>query len=689
MGYLERMNDEDIFELINELKQAAQAYYQGGETLMTDEVYDIKFNTLSHQLEILDQDLEVGDPQLIEAIESVLYTVSANSEPESNIVHHDYPMLSLAKADNYDSLKRYHERLVKGGAKGFSVQMKLDGLAMSAKYNNGKLIQLATRGDGEKGESLNHLINHKEVEIKGLPETIDSLESLEVRGELYISENQFVKINRERFTITGENFSHSRNAVVGITKRSASGLEYNAEISFSVYSAHKSGKQIVLRDIDNSFSKINNLTLKELQRVSKLESCVISTNNFEGLDKLVQNIGELRSSLDIPTDGVVIKPLNDLEMLEKMGYTSKFPIAYIAYKYPGEKALAVIEDIIVSVGKTGRLTPQAKITPVTIDGVTISNVTCHNYSWMNEMGIRKGAKVAVTRANDVIPAIDVVIDKGSDDVIQTPTECPECSGKLKGDGTKYPKTLSCTNDDCPSKLLFYMMSIVGRNYLHIDGLGGVSMKALVDNKVLTSIVDLFNLTEDKLKDVPTGETSSGNIRTLGAGNAKNIMKSIENAKKGTDSNKLLASFNIEGVGPGTAKRLIKHFGGIEKVLSVKPERLLEVDQVGSKLMKSFENKGNKALLQLENLVKIGVKVNDPLENESRVEFKGTFSVSGSVEGFNSRIEFVEYMENNGWFFHKTPKKDTVVLFADPESTSSKVKKAKANGTRIINNLRDL
>lgn len=688
MRYVEVMSNQDIMNLVNELKVAAKMYYQGKSTVMTDDEYDTKIEHLQEQLELIDQDInEEATSEVIEAIEEILYTVSAGSEPEGNIVVHDYPMLSLAKADDEDSLKSYHTRLVKGGAEGFSIQAKLDGLALSAKYVDGKLTQLATRGDGVKGESLSHLINHKEVDVKGLPVNIMNKGNLEVRGELYITNSQFLEINKARSSVTGENFAHSRNAAVGITKRSISGLGYNAELSFTAYSAHKDGKQITFDEIDEGISRVDVLTLNELNKNSELKSCKVGAD-FDELYELVEKFGDARPLFNIPTDGVVIKPTNDLEMVDKMGYTSRFPIAYIAYKYPGEKATTVVEDITVSVGKTGRLTPQARVKPVVVDGVTITNVTCHNYSWLNEMDIRVGSTVAITRANDVIPAIDVVINKGPNDAIKTPKACPECGGNLLSDGTEFPKTLSCASSTCPSKLLYYMKSIVGRTFLYIEGLGNVALEALVKEGVLTSVVDLFKLTESKLAKVPTGTTSTGNVRLLGAGNAKNIVESIERAKESTDSNKLLASLNIDGVGPGTAKRMIDHFGGIKDVLEVDVDRLSEVNQVGSTLIESFRKHQNRALSELNELIELGVKINDP-EKKENVEYKGTFSVSGSVNGFANRSEFVEHMEKLGWEFHRSPKKTTDVLFADPNGTSSKIKKARENGTKIIDDLANL
>lgn len=678
---------ELISGVVEEVKKAAEVYYQGDKTFMSDEDYDTKVELLESQL------TEVEDDELIEAIKEVLNTVSAGSEPTGTVVIHDYPMLSLGKAKSYDELEKYHSKLVKAGAKGFILQMKLDGLALSAKYSGGKLIQLSTRGDGVKGESLSHLINHKEVDIVGLPLAVDSQENFEIRGELYITDNQFIKINKARYASVQEEFSNSRNAAVGITRRSMGKLGYKAQLSFTAYSAHKNGDLVEFSSVDTSkTSKVVDLTEGEVKRVStdelKLKSCTINTKDYDSLKEAVEIFGKLRENFGIPTDGVVIKPINEIEMLNKMGYTSRFPIAYIAFKYPGAKAITEVLEIVVSVGKTGRLTPQAKVNPVEVDGVVISNITCHNYSWLNEMGIRPGAIVSVTRANDVIPAIDSVVNTGKQDPLKAPKNCPECNAKLQGDGSAYPKTLTCENLECPSRLLYYMKSIVGRNFLYIEGLGDVALKALVSQGVLKSVVDLFDLKEDVLAKTPTGETSTGNVRNLGEGNAKNIMESIKNAKENTDSNKLLAALNIPGMGPNTAKRLIAHFGGIKEVLEISPENLLEVPQSGDSLVNAFKIHQAGALEKFNELVKLGVKVNDPIK-KGEVEFKGTFSVSGSVEGFDNRDTFVTHMESLGWEFHKSPKKDTNVLFADPSGTSSKIKKAKANGTRILDNLNDL
>lgn len=687
--------ENEVQILIEELKAAAKAYYQGEEPIMTDEDYDNK-------VEYLQQKVENGEIELTEELEQILYTsVSAGSIPEGIVVKHDYPMLSLGKAKNADELKTYHKRLTMSGAKGFRLEMKFDGLALSAKYASGSLVQLATRGDGFEGESLNHLINNKYVSVLGLPLSVNSKEDFELRGELYITDAQFVKINKVREDATGEVFSNSRNAVSGMVKRAEREMEYNAEITFTAYSAYKDGEQVEFASLGDitGILTAKDVTGAEIKKVStdslSLKSAIVDSISFDKLMEVVNTFGKLRETFTIPTDGVVIKPTNEIEMLVKMGSTSHHPVAYIAYKYPGEKAGSEVLEIILSVGKTGRVTPKAIITPVRVGGVLVGNVTCHNFSWLKEKGIKVGAKVLVTRANDVIPAIDSVIIPGDGPEFEIPKVCPKCDEALKGKGevdpvTKVYKTLSCVNETCPSRALFYIKSIVGRTFLDIDGLGDVALNALVEKEIINGIVDLYTVKEETLANIVTGVTQTGGERTLGAGNAKNIIASIQNSKENTDSFKLLAALNIPGLGKSHAKKLIEKFGGIENVLNLKPTQLYEIDGIGDTVVNSFSKYRDTALETFKQLVALGFKVNDPdPEKKSNVEKKGTFSVSGPVEGFSNRDEFVAHMESLGWEFHKSPKKDTDILFADPKGTSSKIAKARENGTRILDNIKDI
>ena len=689
---------DKVNELVKQLKEAAEAYYQGTGGTMTDAEYDLK-------VEYLESLVVSGRIQATEEINAIINSVSAGTKASGDAIKHDAPMLSLGKAKNEEELKSYHKKVIENGGTGFRLEMKLDGLALSAKYvssNNelAKLNQLATRGDGFAGESLNHLILNKELKIKGLPETSDSNKDFELRGEIYITDEQFAKINANRKAATGEEFSNSRNAISGIVKRAEKGLGYEAEVSFAAYSAYVSGKQVEISKVisdPKNYLLAKDLTEKVVSGLNSkefpLKSAIVNSKDFADLLEAVSVFGRMRETFSTPTDGVVIKPLNEIEVLDKMGYTSHHPIAYIAYKYPGEKAFSEVLDIVISVGKTGRLTPKAIITPTAVGGVVVSNVTCHNFSWLKEKGVKVGAKILITRANDVIPAVDSVVVPGDGKELEVPKVCPECGKKVEGKGvpektTGVHKTLNCVNENCPSRTLFYIKSIVGRTFLDIDGLGDVALSSLVEQGVISGIVDLYSLDEKILAKIVTGKTSTGNEKTLGAGNAKNIMESLRNSKENTESYKLLAALNIPSLGKSASKKLIEKFGGIQAVLDLSPEKIGEVEGVGPTLVASFAEHKDRAKAQLEDLIKIGVKINET-KKDSNMESKGSFSISGSIEGFSNRDEFVSHMESLGWEYHKSPKKDTNVLFGNPEDKSSKIVKAKKNGTRIVAKLEDL
>lgn len=666
-------------KLIEELKAAAQAYYHDGEALMSDELYDSK-------LELLEKSLVEEDYNNKE-IMALIESPSAGTLPARNLVRHKHPMLSLAKARNEDELMTYFKRASEAGAEGYSIQAKLDGIAASVLYKDGVLTQIVTRGDGKQGEDMTYIVNCKDLCVLGLPMNINVMGEIELRGEVFARHSQFDIFNKNRLEALGESFSNSRNAVSGILTRAERGLGYEAEITFATYSVW-SGAEPLYGDVvrNENVILVDDLTTHEIESIGE----AFPTHNIKCEDNLMRSIvkfGEARDTLDIPTDGAVIKPMNEVEMFKSMGLTSHHPIAFIAYKYPGVRELTTVEEITVTVGKTGRLTPNARVTPVEVDGVIITNLTCHNFSWLHEMGIRVGSHVEVTRANDVIPAIAKVVYEGPNEVMPVPTHCPSCGETLVGDGTELPKTLNCVNNNCPSRTLFFLKSVVGRQYLHIDGMGDVFLNALVEEHPVEDIIDIFSLTSEDLQHLKIGVTSTGNDKLLGKLTADKIIASIAYAKENTPSNRLLASMNIAGVGPNTSQRIIEHFSGLHNFLNADMDELQGVDGVGETVINTFHNNIDRIREMMYTLSKMGVHINDELKSHEVAV--GTFSVSGSVEGFANRDEFVKHMQTLGWEFHRSPKVDTDILFADPNGTSSKIKKARDNGTRIIDKLSDL
>lgn len=676
--------EKGINELIELLLKASQLYYQGSSTILTDEEYDDKLEylrNLSNEDSSLLKDERVKD--LLEG------SVAGGSAPASTeeLITHNTPMLSLAKANSMNDVKSWYDKVVENGANGFGIQAKLDGFAIEARYKNKKGYEISTRGDGSVGENMSYLFNNPEVTIKGLPSSLKNIEECELRGELFARHTQFETFNSARKKATGEEFKNSRNGVVGVVKKAKGGLGYKAELTFVVYSLLVNGEYHDLTELYLNREEV--ITINELTKSEWIDSgeqgALTVKNDFGQLMNLINRFGAQRPTFDIPTDGAVIKPLNESQMYNKMGTTAHHPIAFIAFKYPSEKAPTTILDIELSVGKTGRVTPVAIVEPTDLNGTTISRITCHNFNWMYSKGIKIGSKVMITRANDVIPAITTVIDPGENDFIEIPTQCPECGSLLENDGEyNPPKTLKCVNISCPSRLFFSMRTATGKQGFDIDGLNNVGLLALCESSKIKDVASLFTLEAKDLEDLVIGETTSGNPRKFGKVRAKKIIKLIEKAKTETPAYKVMNTLGLDGLGPNTFKMLLAHFKTIENVLNATRQDLENVNGFGEVRIDNLLNDRKIAIQIYNELVEYGVKVDNGLVTDE-IKLNGkSFAISGKVPSdFSNRQQFVDYMESQGWSFDSSPKKTTDILFGDENDTSSKITKAKKLGITII------
>lgn len=671
-------------ELVELLLKASQLYYQGSSTILTDEEYDDKLEYL--------RELTSDNPALMddERVRDLLEgSVAGGSTPESTseLIVHNVPMLSLQKANSMNDVKTWYDKVIENGANGFGIQAKLDGFAIEARYKNKKGYEISTRGDGQVGENMSYLFDNTEVSIKGLPSYLKNIEECELRGELFARHTQFDEFNKARKAATGEEFKNSRNGVVGVVKKAKSGLGYKAELTFVVYSLLINGEYHDLTELylnREDVITINELTKSEWIDAGEQGELTVK-NDFSQLMNLINRFGAQRPTFDIPTDGAVIKPLNEAQMYTKMGTTAHHPIAFIAFKYPSEKAKTTVLDIELSVGKTGRVTPVAIVEPTDLNGTTISRITCHNFNWLYSKGIKIGSTVMITRANDVIPAITTVVDPGEHDFIQVPTICPECGSELEDDGEfSPPKTLKCVNISCPSRLFFSMRTATGKQGFDIDGLNNVGLLALCESNKVKDVASLFSLKVDDLESLIIGETSTGNPRKFGKVRAKKIINLIERAKTQTPAYKLMNTLGFDGLGPNTFKMLLAHFKTIENVLNANRKDLEELNGFGEVRIENLLNDKNIAIQIYNELVEHGVKVDNGLISEE-VELNGkSFAISGKVpDDFSNRQQFVDYMESNGWSFDSSPKKTTDVLFGDENDTSSKIVKAKKLGIKIV------
>lgn len=676
-----QVSRETVEELVEELHEAADAYYQRGEeSKLTDEEFDAK-------LDYLQQIYDSGRFDELLAEGSKGFNLLENdpalgtSVDSDETIEHIIPMLSLAKAKKEPDLYAFLNKARNAGAKGFRLQAKLDGLAMAVEYRGGKIATISTRGDGVHGEDITYLTKDPNVKLVGLELSISDLGNVEVRGELFFTNAQFKSVDDSRFAKTGVRFKNSRNSATGLVKAAKQGVEYPVEFTFAAYSVIKDNTpadMALLKELE--FRSVDELTD---EATPGLELSGFASN--EEVMKAIHDFGEIREGFDFPTDGVVIKPTNEAEMLAAMGYTSHHPASQIAWKYPDETATTVVLAIDTTVGASGKLTPIARVTPVELAGSTVKNASLHNFNLIESKGIRVGSTVLIEKANEIIPQLKAVLSNPKDSVpMKAPKNCPSCSTALVFDPKETewpPKTLRCPNIDCDSRKFFSLKMAVGKQYMDIDGLSEVSLDYLNSIGRVTKISDLYTLELKELADSELGESQNGNARRLGEKRAQNILNHIEKSKTRPLS-KMLPAVSIEGLGPSTAKALEKRFGDIDGILSASREEIARIPGFGEitaeKIATGLEQRSELIAEMRSHGVTFSAGEKKTVSGSTSVDLTGkSFAISGTVPpGFRNRGEWVDYIEALGGEFHSSPKAHTTYMIGDPNENSSKINAAK-------------
>lgn len=679
-------------DLIQELFDASQMYYQDGkDSPLTDDEFDEKLDYL--------RDLEKEVPELF-SVNSQGYQLlekkpglGTTTTAEKTVIH-NIPMLSLEKAKTEETLIKFLNKMSQHGAIRFNAQAKLDGIALSIIYYHGKLQEISTRGNGEIGENVTYLKN-AEYLTTNIPHSIDtSYDKIELRGEIYMTCEDFTKTNEQRYSYNGEKFKNQRNAVAGIISRARLGLSYHSYMTFTPYS-------IIIDNIQNSLSK----TPEEFVNISVLTEqitglCMSDLSVQETID-VVHCFGPLRKELPIPTDGIVIKPSNESEMIQKLGNTTHHPLSQIAYKYPGDTARTMIKEINYTVGSTGRITPVAKIDPVILTDTVISNVTLHNFHWIREKDIRIGSTITITRANDVIPYVKAVLtQQENSERITAPMYCPSCQQKIFNDSDG--KTILCKNINCPGRNLNNIINAVSKKRLNIDRMSDAIVEKLFIVGRVENIADIFTLTVDDLKNLVIG--TEKNQKIVGLKHAEHMVEYIDRAKF-LPLSRLIASLGIPSLGLTMSKILVKNLHDYDSIIRATVDDLVCVDGIGLKTAEVIVEGLKYYQPMIDKMISYGVSFrpvndfNDVYDTDSTVDDDNvtesdtgalsgisglSFSISGSVpEGFANRQDFVDFLENHGAVFDTSPKKSTDYMIGDDNDSSSKILKAKKIGLEII------
>ena len=549
-------------KLRREIRHNEYLYY----VLDAPEITDAEYDRMMVRL----RELEARYPDSIPA-DSPTQRVGGRASSQFTEVRHLEPLLSLGNVFSAEELRAFDERVRSGLPAGSKVEYvmepKIDGLACSLIYENGKLVRAATRGDGVVGENVTANVRT----IRSIPLTLKVPEGeavpelLDVRGEVYMPRQAFMRLNEQRAERGESEFANPRNAAAGSLRQLDPQVTASRSLSFFAYYLVGEGAQ---PKHSESLALLARYGFKVSENYKVVE-------NIDEAIKYIGDFNELRQGLSYDTDGAVIK-VNDVYQQRILGATGKDPRWATAYKYPPEQAETTLEDIDWRVGRTGVLTPTAVLTPVKLSGSVISRATLHNEDFIRAKDIRIGDRVVINKAGEIIPEVlRVVVEKrtGDEKEVEIPSVCPECGWRVERQGEEA--AIRCTNPHCPALGREGLIHFVSRDAMNIDGCGPSVINALLDAGLVRDAADLYSLRkEDLLKLERMGEKSADNLLTALAESKKNEL------------DKLLFALGIRHVGAKVARILATEFGSMAKLQQAQPEELAQIRDIGDKIAES-------------------------------------------------------------------------------------------------------
>jgi DNA ligase (NAD+) len=650
--------DYNIEEKINRLRDEIRHHEYRYYVLDNPEISDAEFDSLMKDLIKLEEEY----PELITS-DSPSQRIGGEPLESFTKVEHTISMLSLANAFSYGELRDFAERVYRlSGRKDieFVVEHKIDGLSVILNYKSGQLFQGATRGNGVIGEDISSNVKT----IPSIPLKLKKEVDIEVRGEIYISRDDFRKLNEDRLKKGEEAFANPRNAAAGSVRQLDPKIAASRPLSMISYT--------LLNYEGRVETHIDALNLLESLgfKVNWYQRC----KNIEEAIEACQYWAEKRDDIPYEIDGMVIK-LNDLSEREKLGSTAKSPRWAIAYKFPAQQKTTVIKDIIVSVGRTGALTPTAVLEPVQIAGSTVSRATLHNEDEIRRKDIRLGDHVLVQKAGDVIPEIVKVIEErrtGSEREFVMPDRCPVCGAEVFREEDEA--VARCTNISCPAQRREGILHFISRNAMNIEGIGPALIDQLLDKGLIKDYADLFYLTKEELIL----------LDRMGEKSAENAIKAINNSKD-RPLNQLIFALGIRHIGEGGARIISKKYHSLEELSKAKRNELEEIDEIGPIIAESiinfFKEPHNQELIK--KIKNAGIKTSEDLvENTENILEGKTFVFTGSLD-YYSRKEAQDLVISLGGRVSSSISKNTdyLVMGINP---GSKYDKARNLGINIIN-----
>lgn len=651
MDIEKRMND-----LIKEINYHNEKYYNQDQP----EISDFDYDTLMRELISIEEE----HPEL-KKVDSPSNRVGGAPLDKFNQIVHKTPMLSLANVFSEEEIRSFDKRVRDFAGKDleYVVEFKIDGLSVGLTYQDGELKNGSTRGDGVVGEDITKNL----MTVKTIPLKIDEKRELIVRGEVYISKEDFEKVNEQQDDLGLQLFANPRNLAAGSLRQLDSKLTAKRPLDIFVFN---------LENIDDFSIKTHSGSIEFLkeQGFKVIENYKVC----KSIDEVIEHINywsENRDKLRFEIDGMVIK-VNDIEAREAMGNTAKSPRWATSYKFPAEKKTTKILDIVVEVGRTGTITPSAILQPVRLAGTTVSRATLHNEDYIKEKDIKINDTVLVQKSGDVIPKVLEVIEKdrtGEEIDFIMPDKCPAClepTVRLEGEAA-----VKCINMSCPAQIRRGIIHYVSRDAMDIDGLGESIVTLLLNQGLIKDISDLYYL---KKEDIV-------NLERMGDKSANNLLNSIEASKK-NDLWRLVNGLGIRFIGTKAAKILSDNYKNLDELIDAKVDDLNNLEEFGNIMSSSvveFFNE-DKNIEVIDKLKKAGVNtesLKDDFDDITKIFDKMKIVLTGTLPTLK-RNDAKDFIEKRGGKVTSSVSKSTTFVLAGEEA-GSKLTKAEELNVKIV------
>lgn len=640
-------------ELVEILKKAGLEYYTLDNPSLTDQEYDTLMDEMLK--------LEESHPDWIRE-DSPSQKIGGEVISKFDKIRHNRPMMSIADVFNEDELIEWNKKIrASVGDVEYVCELKIDGLSVNLTYENGKLVQAATRGDGTVGENIIHNVRT----IKSIPTTIPSGDSIEIRGEIYMPIKSFEALNEEREAKGEPLFQNPRNAAAGSVRQLDSKVTASRKLDAFFYHVPETKYKTHYEALE--YLKKNNFIVNPNIEKKK---------NIKEVLEYVEKWTELRASLPYDIDGIVVK-VNDLELQRELGVTAKYPKWVIAYKFPALEVMTKLTDVIFTVGRTGQITPNAVLDPVRIMGSTVRRATLHNMDFIRERDLEIGDVVVVRKAGDVIPEVvrAVLERREKTKTIEKIDNCPICGSSLIMSASGID--LLCPNEACPARNIESLIHFVDRKAMNIIGLGERIIEDFYNMGIVSDFASIYHLDErkDELME----------LEGFGSKSINKLLDNISESKKNS-LERLIFALGIKGIGEKNAKLLAKKYGSLDNLMNASIEELNKINDIGPILAESiteyFKDEDN--IEEINHLKELGLnmeysgtqqKVHEDITNKK-------FVITGTIEKY-TRDELKDIIDSFGGVVAESVSKKTDAVIVG-ENPGSKYDKAVSLGITIWN-----